>query len=143
MFVRAFLKRVIIDKVRSVCSNQRMVPYHGIMYYEDDFMNGRYTMSHWTFLTNHAQVLLFIAHHHQVTARDIAANVGITERSVLHIVRELEDTGYIRRFHEGRTNRYEVDLSQPLRHPAQRGQPIRALVTLLEQYLDDTPTSHP
>jgi len=95
-------------------------------------------MSQWTFLTNHAQVLLFIAHHRQVTTRHIAAAVGITERTVLHIVQELEETGYIQRFHEGRTNRYEVDLSQPLRHPAQHGQPIRALVTLLEQYLEDT-----
>ncbi len=94
-------------------------------------------MTQWTFLTNHAQVLLFIAHHQQVTTREIAATVGITERAVLHIVRELEETGYIRRFHESRTNRYEVDLSQPLRHPAQHGQPIRELVTLLERYLED------
>ena len=94
-------------------------------------------MAQWTFLTNHAQVLLFIAHNHHVTAREIATAVGITERAVLHIVRELENTGYVQRFHEGRSNRYEVDLSQPLRHPAQRGQPIRELVILLEHYLDE------
>lgn len=94
-------------------------------------------MAQWTFLTNHAQVLLFISHNHQVTTREIAAAVGITERAVLHIVRELEDTGYIQRFHEGRSNRYEVHLNKPLRHPAQRGQPIQELVTLLEHYLDE------
>jgi predicted transcriptional regulator len=105
------------------------------VYHEEEFTKGRLSMAHWTFLTNHAQVLLFIAYHRQVTTRHIAAAVGITERAVLQIVRELEETGYIRRFHEGRTNRYEVDLSKPLRHPAQRGQPIRELVTLLERYL--------
>lgn len=111
------------------------------VYDEEDFRKRRHSMAQWTFLTNHAQVLLFIAHHRHVTTRDIAAAVGIAERAVLHIVRELEDTGYIQRFHEGRMNRYEVDLSRPLRHPAQRGQPIRELVALLEHYLDGTPPS--
>ena len=97
-------------------------------------------MAHWTFLTNHAQVLLYIAQNHQVTAREIAAQVGITERAVLRILDELEEAGYIRRYHEGRTNRYEVDLDRPLRHPAQRGQPIRDLLDLLLHYLDTTPS---
>jgi DNA-binding Lrp family transcriptional regulator len=108
-------------------------------------------VAQWTFLTNHAQVLLFIAHNTRVTAREIAENVGITERAVQRIVDDLEEAGYIRRFHEGRSNRYEVDFDRPLRHPAQRGQPIRTLLALLLQYLElpadatdscDTPDPH-
>jgi len=96
-------------------------------------------MPHWTFLTNHAQVLLFIAHNTHVTAREIAVEVGITERSVLHILDDLEEAGYIQRFHEGRTNRYEVDFERPLRHPAQRGQPVRSFIDLLLRFYEQKP----
>lgn len=90
----------------------------------------------WTFLTNHAQVLLFVAHNPHSTAREIAVEVGITERAVQRLLDDLEDSGYLQRHKEGRNNHYTVDLEQPLRHSAQRGQPVRALVTLLLHYLD-------
>lgn len=88
----------------------------------------------WTFLTNHAQVLLCVASNGRITAREIAAEVRITERAVQRLLDDLEETGYLRRHREGRNNHYEVDLSQPLRHPAQRGQPVRDLFDLLLHY---------
>lgn len=88
-------------------------------------------MSEWTFLTNHAQVLLCIAHKGRLSAREIAARVGITERAVQRILDDLEDAGYISRFRDGRKNRYEIHPDLPMRHPAQRGLAIRDLLELL------------
>lgn len=90
----------------------------------------------WTFLTNHAQVLLFVARNQHTTAREIAASVGITERAVQRLLDDLEAEGYIHRIREGRGNRYVVNLERPLRHPAQRGQPVRELLDLLLTFLD-------
>lgn len=90
----------------------------------------------WTFLTNHAQVLLCVANNPHVTAREIAVQVRITERAVQRIVDDLETAGYLSRYREGRNNRYEVNLDRPLRHPVQRGQPVRDLFDLLLRYFD-------
>ncbi len=96
----------------------------------------------WTFLTNHAQVLLCVAQNEQITSRDIAAVVGITERAVQRILDDLEQEGYIQRFREGRRNRYHTALDKPLRHPAQHGQPVRDLLALLlEQSPQNMPSS--
>jgi predicted ArsR family transcriptional regulator len=69
----------------------------------------------WAFLTNHAQVLLCIAHDAGVRLRDIGAQVGITERAAHRIVGELVTAGYVSREREGRRNRYTVrhDLQLP------------------------------
>lgn len=88
-------------------------------------------MSDWTFLTNHAQVLLCIARNSRLTAREIAATVGVTERAVQRILHDLEDAGYITRFRDGRRNRYEVHPDLPMRHPAQRGRAVKELLKLL------------
>ncbi|BDG59727.1 helix-turn-helix transcriptional regulator [Caldinitratiruptor microaerophilus] len=88
-------------------------------------------MSEWTFLTNHAQVLLCIARNSRLTAREIAATVGITERAVQRILDDLEEAGYISRFRDGRRNRYEVHPELPMRHPAQRGRAVKELLNLL------------
>lgn len=85
----------------------------------------------WTFLTNHAQVLLAIARNSRSTAKEIAAQVGITERAVQRILDDLEDVGGISRFRDGRKNRYEIHLDCPLRHPAQQGHTIRDLLAIL------------
>jgi len=89
------------------------------------------TKPEWTFLTNHAQVLLCVAKNEQITAREIAAVVGITERAVQRILDDLEQEGYIQRFREGRRNRYHTSLERPMRHPAQHGQPVHDLLVLL------------
>ncbi len=90
-------------------------------------------MSEWTFLTNHSQVLLCLFRNRgRMTAREIAAVVGITERAVQRILDDLEEAGYISRFRDGRQNRYEIHPDLPMRHPAQRGRAIRDLLELLE-----------
>lgn len=88
-------------------------------------------MSQWTFLTNHAQVLISIARNQSATAREIANQVGITERAVQRILRDLHDAGYISHTRDGRTNRYEIHADAPMRHPAQQGHAVRELIELL------------
>jgi predicted ArsR family transcriptional regulator len=74
-------------------------------------------MPSWTFLTNHAAVLLTIARHGQITARELAIDLGITERSVMRIIGDLEEEGYLTRGKDGRVNTYEIDEAAPLRRP--------------------------
>lgn len=90
-------------------------------------------MAHWTFLTNHAQVLLCIASNNRLTAKEIAAVVGITERAVQRILDDLEEAGYLSRFRDGRNNRYEIHPDSPMRHPAQQGRAVHDLLALLSQ----------
>lgn len=71
----------------------------------------------WTFLSNHAHVLVCIAGQPDLRLRDIAALVGITERAVFAIVNDLEGSGYLKRIREGRRNRYELIADGPMRHP--------------------------
>jgi DNA-binding IclR family transcriptional regulator len=74
-------------------------------------------MAHWTFLTNHAHVLLCVADNPNVRLRDVAVQVGITERAAQRIVTELEEAGYLEREREGRRNVYRLNTAMPLRHP--------------------------
>ena len=71
----------------------------------------------WTFLSNHAHVLLSLAGDPTQRLRDVAAQVGITERAVQKIVADLEEGGVLTRKREGRRNHYELHPSVPLRHP--------------------------
>jgi DNA-binding IclR family transcriptional regulator len=69
----------------------------------------------WSFLTSHARVLLCIAHDPGVRLRDIAARVGVTERTAYGIVTDLTDAGYVVKERDGRRNRYQVQTHLPLR----------------------------
>jgi DNA-binding IclR family transcriptional regulator len=89
------------------------------------------TAPSWTFLTNHAHVLLSIAREPEARMRDLAEAVGITERAVQRIVADLEDAGYVRRVREGRRNRYHVREDLPLRHPVEQHRRVRALLDLV------------
>ena len=73
-------------------------------------------MSDWTFLTNHAHVLLCVARDPDARLRDVAADVGITERAAQRIVADLAEAGYLERQREGRRNRYRLHPELPLRH---------------------------
>lgn len=84
----------------------------------------------WTFLTNHAHVLVALARDPAMRLRDVALLVGITERSVQSIVADLEAAGYLRRARVGRRNRYEVNPAGPLRHPAERDHAVGELLEL-------------
>lgn len=85
----------------------------------------------WTFLTNHAHVLLCIVREPEVRMRDVAQMVGITERAVQRIVADLEQAGYLVRTRHGRRNRYEVREHLPLRHPVERHERVSSLTALV------------
>ncbi len=85
----------------------------------------------WTFLTNHAHVLLCAWEDADARVRDIAPKVGITERAVQRILRELEGEGYLERQRVGRRNRYSVRAEMPFRHPLERHERIAVLLTLV------------
>ncbi|MFN3964051.1 MAG: helix-turn-helix transcriptional regulator [Silanimonas lenta] len=87
----------------------------------------------WTFLSNHTHVLVCLAADPEQTLRDVAAQVGITERAVQRIVAELEAAGVLAREREGRRNRYRLDLSLPLRHPLEQHCRIGDLIGLVVQ----------
>lgn len=74
-------------------------------------------MPQWTFLTNHGHVLLCVARDPDIRHRDLAAQVGITERAAQRIVADLVDAGYLDVTREGRRNRYRLHREMPLRHP--------------------------
>lgn len=96
---------------------------------------GSITLDHqsrrWTFLTDHARVLLFIARNPVALLREVAAACRITECSAQRIVAELEQAGYLRRERVGQRTQYTVDQDRPLRHPAETGLFVRDLVKLL------------
>jgi DNA-binding MarR family transcriptional regulator len=72
----------------------------------------------WTFLTNHGHVLLAVAAAPDARVVEIAAEVGITSRAALGILRDLEDAGYVVRSRRGRRTHYEVRPHQHFRHPS-------------------------
>jgi DNA-binding IclR family transcriptional regulator len=74
----------------------------------------------WKFITNHAQVLLCVAHDPEIRLREIAEACGITERAAHRIVADLEEAGYISRERVGRRNRYEFHPEVAMRHPQLR-----------------------
>ena len=85
----------------------------------------------WTFLTNHAQVLLCLAETPDIRLRDVAGRVGITERATQRILAELIEAGYVKSERVGRRNRYTVDRQHAMRHSAQFGYEIGALLRAL------------
>lgn len=85
----------------------------------------------WTFITNHAVVLLLVAKHPRITARVISQEVGITERCVRLIISDLDKGGYISKIREGRGVRYIVDYERSMRHKTQRGVAVRHLLSIL------------
>ena len=84
----------------------------------------------WSFLTNHAQVLVCIAHDPEVRLREIGDTVGITERAAHRIVVELATAGYISRERRGRRNRYTIEPDLPLPDPLARGRKVGDLLSL-------------
>ena len=88
-------------------------------------------MANWSFLTSHARVLLCIAHDPGARLRDIAASLGITERSAHGIVTDLAEAGYLIRQKDGRRNRYQIQPHLPLPEPASRDRTVGEVLALL------------
>lgn len=92
---------------------------------------GKADAPEWTFLTNHAHVRLCVARDPTMRMRDIAAEVGITERTVQRIIGELEGAGYLERVSMGRRNAYHLHGAISLRHPVEQHRRIRDLIRLI------------
>lgn len=82
----------------------------------------------WTLLSNHGHVLVCIANDPHMRLRDVAVNVGITERAVQRIILDLEQANMLSREKEGRRNRYRISAKQPLRHPLEQHHTVGELV---------------
>jgi DNA-binding MarR family transcriptional regulator len=86
---------------------------------------------HWTFLSNHAHVLVCLAQDPDARLRDVALSVGITERAVQKIVGDLEEAGIIARERAGRRNSYRLKLDVPLRHALESHRTVGTLLSLV------------
>jgi DNA-binding Lrp family transcriptional regulator len=87
--------------------------------------------SGWSFLTNHARVLLCIAQDPDARLRDIGDAVGITERAAHRIVAELAEAGYVSRRRVGRRNQYAIQADLPVPDPLARGRSVGELLAIL------------
>ena len=85
----------------------------------------------WTFLSNHGHVLVSLARDPDSRMRDVADAVGITERAVQQIVRDLVDEGYLRKEKVGRRNRYAVAQEARIRHDLEAAVTLGAFLDLL------------
>lgn len=84
----------------------------------------------WTFLTNHAHVLLCLTRTPDARVKDVAEQVGISERMVQLVLNDLEEAGYLARRRTGRRNEYEV-IGGPLRHPMEQEHQVEELLAVL------------
>lgn len=87
----------------------------------------------WSFLTNHAHVLIALSRNPDLRQKDIAYAVGITVGAVNRILHDLEDAGYLRSERVGRRNHYEINDAMPMRHPLENQHSVRDLITSLDQ----------
>jgi uncharacterized membrane protein len=85
----------------------------------------------WTFLSNHSHVLVLLARNPSIVLREVALQVGITERAVQRIIADLEAGGIIERQKIGRQNQYQIRADQSLRHPIESHRTIGELLVLL------------
>jgi IclR helix-turn-helix domain len=88
-------------------------------------------MGSWSFLSNHGRVLLCLAHDPAMRLRDIAARMGITERSAYGIVADLTEAGYITKGKNGRRNHYQIQAHLPLPEPTSRERTVGEVLALL------------
>ncbi len=88
-------------------------------------------MSEWKFLTNHAIVLSYVSIHPRITARELSAAIGITERATRKIIADLLQAGYISKDLEGRRNRYHINPDLSLRHPGLEETAVGYLLEML------------
>ena len=95
-------------------------------------MSAKKTTS-WTFLTNHAHVLMCLAKSPYERIRDLAVEVGVTERAVQRIIVELETDGYLEHIRDGRRNVYKVFTSKHLRHSIEKHRKVNDLIQLIKK----------
>lgn len=86
---------------------------------------------HWTFLSHHAHVLLALTENPNLTIEDLAKVAGLTTRSIVNVLKDLEDGGYLTKSKEGRNNRYEINLGAKLRHSTSGDHTVGELIKAL------------
>lgn len=95
-------------------------------------------MAEWSLFTNHANVLLAITRNPDIRLRELAAEVGISERAVKRIVADLERAGYLQRERHGRRNHYEINADAAVATPIARGVHLGTLIAALLPMLAQT-----
>lgn len=88
-------------------------------------------MGDWSFFTNHARALLFIAREPDARLRDLAVALDVTERTAFGIVVDLTEAGYVVKEKEGRRNRYQIQAHLPLKDPIGSERTIGEVLDLL------------
>ncbi len=88
-------------------------------------------MAEWSFLTNHARAMVFIANHEDARLRDLAEVLNVTERTAYGIVVDLTEAGYVVKERDGRRNRYQIQDHLPLRDSVSRERTIGEVLKLL------------
>ena len=96
-----------------------------------DEQNAQPEKVRWTFLTNHAHVLILLSQDSSLVLREVALKIGITERAVQRIIADLEHDGFIEREKVGRKNQYRILAKRPLRHPVESHRSIGDLIALI------------
>jgi DNA-binding transcriptional ArsR family regulator len=91
---------------------------------------GQFPFRSWTFITNHARVLLTLADHPEATVAEVARAARITERSAYRVLADLEQAGYVQRRKVGRHNSYEINRELPLRDPTLEDELVGDLIAL-------------
>lgn len=97
-------------------------------------------MGDWTFFSNYGHVLVCLARNREVRLRDVAAEVGITERAVQKIVRDLQEAGYLAVSKQGRCNRYRINRRKTLRHSLESHCTVGKLLTLISKPANVSPS---
>lgn len=85
----------------------------------------------WTFLTNHAHVLILLSQEPNLVLREVAQRIGITERAVQRLIADMEEDGILEREKVGRKNQYRIRSKKPLRHPIEAHRTIGDLIALI------------
>ena len=88
-------------------------------------------MTNWTFISHHGHVLLAISRNPDVRIDELSEITGVTARSVVNILRDLEDGGYLSKTKSGRNNHYEINLESNLRHTTSSNRTVGDLVSSL------------
>lgn len=97
-----------------------------------DLVEPKPELPNWTFLTNHAHVLIAIQRNPELRQRDISYAVGITVGAVQRIIDDLEHSGYLTRKRVGRRNHYQINATKPLRHPLESDHTVDELLEVLQ-----------
>jgi DNA-binding MarR family transcriptional regulator len=119
-----------VDAARSLIQKKSIMDFMNSLSINEEQRSSP-AAARWDFLTNHAHVLVCVAHDAGIRLREIATAVGITERAAHRILSQLVDEGYVLRERQGRRNRYQVVAGLPMRHPLVQEREVGDLLEVL------------